>query len=48
VPGEAKVRRCVDDGQSGGGGLLHDTPLHGLALHALLAHPKVHGVSVGV
>jgi hypothetical protein len=47
VPGEAKVRRWVVVGQSGGGGLLHETPVHGFALQALLAQPKGQVVSVG-
>lgn len=48
MPGEAKVRRWVVVGQSGGGGLLHETPVHGFALQALLAHPKGQVVSVGM
>ena len=47
LPGFWKVRRCVPEGQSAGGGVLQLTVEHGSALHWLLAQPNWHVVSVG-
>jgi hypothetical protein len=47
VPGEEYVRRAVPLAQSGAGGVVQFTPLHGSPMQALFEQPNWHVTSFG-